>query len=359
MPALMSETFSVLIRSPWIHGPLAFVLWVVGFAITRKILFAAMRRVARRANWPWDAVLVKALSAPLGITILASGLLVLERILPLSKKWDRALDVSLAAAVALAIVLFIDRASSGLLDRLAKHSADLQGARGLIQGTVRGLAAGLGLLIFLDSIGISITPILASLGVGSLAVALALQETLANLFAGLYMVADKPIEAGHFIRLGSGEEGFVSRIGWRSTWIRTGNDSVIIVPNSKLAGSVITNFDLPERELAFGVELAVRYDGDLDRVERVTLEVAREVQATVAGGVPAAAPAVHFHSFGESGARFTVTLRARDFNAVAALKHELVKRIVARYHRDGIAIPFPTRTLDLPPGGLPSAAPRP
>src|SRR5437899_3891451 len=141
--------------------------------------------------------------------------------LPLWKTWDRALDVALGAAVALAMVLFIDRACSGLLDRLAQRSADLQGARGLIQGTVRGLAAGVGLLIFLDSIGISITPILASLGVGSLAVALALQETLANLFAGLYMGADKPIDAGDFIRLGGGEEASGPPSRWRSTRSRT------------------------------------------------------------------------------------------------------------------------------------------
>src|SRR3989442_14378506 len=131
-----------------------------------------------------------------------------------------------AFSITLALVLFVDRVTRGVLDRLASESLVLRGARGLIQGSVRGLVIGLGLLIFLDSIGISITPILASLGVGSLAVALALQDTLANLFAGLYMIADKPIEPGHLVRLPGGEEGYVSRAGWPSPRTRVPNTSI-------------------------------------------------------------------------------------------------------------------------------------
>jgi len=233
-----------------------------------------------------DALVAHALSTPLRIAIVASGLLVLERTLDLSPRWDRALDVTLTAAIVLALVLFVDRATRGLLDRLAGESMVLQGARGLIQGSIRGLTIAIGLLIFLDGIGISITPLLASLGVGSLAVALALQDTLANLFAGIYMVIDKPIEAGQFIRLENGEQGYVTRVGWRSTWIRKPSDSIIVVPNVKLAGSIITNYDLPRKELAVSVDLCVHYASDLGKVERVTLDVARETMREAEGGVP-------------------------------------------------------------------------
>ncbi len=347
---------SDLARSAWVQGPAAFLLWVAFFLIVKRIVFGAMRRVAARTRWTWDAVLVRALSLPLRIAIVASGLLVLERILTPSPAWDRALDVTLALAIVVALVLFVDRGTRGLVDRLAARSAELQGARGLIQGSVRGLAIGLGLLIFLDSIGISITPILASLGVGSLAVALALQDTLANFFAGLYMIADKPIEAGHFIRLEGGEQGFVTRLGWRSTWIRTPNDSVVVVPNSKLAGSVITNFDLPRKGFSLGIDLGVAYDSDLDKVERVTLEVARDVSRTVEGSVPGSEPAVAFQGFGDSGLRLSVSLHVRDFAAANLVRHEFVKRLTARYRREGIVIPYPTRTLELAAGAISGAA---
>jgi len=348
MPSFDAPGWIGDLGSPWILAPAALALWIAALLVLKTIVLGAMRRVAARTRWTWDDIVVRALSAPLAIAIVASGLLVFGRILPLTPEWDRAFDVLLAGAIVLALVLFADRMARGLLDRLATGSSALEGARGLIQTAARALIIGLGLLIFLDSIGISITPVLASLGVGSLAVALALQDTLANLFAGIYIVADKPVESGHFVRLESGEEGFVTRVGWRNTWIRMPANNVVVVPNARLAGSVIINYNLPERELAVPVEAAVRYDSDLDHVEKVTLEVAREAARAAPGGVPGFEPTLAFHTFGESGVRFTVTLRAADITAAPRVRHEFAKRLVARYRREGIAVPYPVRTLDLP-----------
>ncbi len=348
MPAGMipAEWFA----SPWVQAPAVLVLWIVVFLVAKMIVLGAIRRVAARTAWTWDDVLVESLSLPLLIGIVASGLLVFDRILPLAPEWDRAFDVLFAFSVALALVLFVDRAVRGVLDRLAAGSPILQGARGLIQAGLRGLIVGIGLLIFLDSIGISITPILASLGVGSLAVALALQDTLANLFAGVYMIADKPIEPGQLVRLPGGEEGYVTRIGWRSTWIRMTNNNMLIIPNSRLSGGIIINYDLPDREIAVTIPLGVHHGSDLDRVERVTLEVARDVLRGTTGGVEHFEPAVQYQSFGDSAILFQVVLRARQIEAVPAIRHEFVKRVQARYRREGIVIPYPIRTLDFASG---------
>jgi small-conductance mechanosensitive channel len=348
MPPFDAPAWIGDLGSPWILAPAALVLWIAVLLILKRIILGAMRRVAARTRWTWDDVVVRALSAPLAIAIVASGLLVFGRILPLASEWDRAFDVLLAGAIVLALVLFTDRLAQGLLDRLASRSSALQGARGLIQGSARGLIIGLGLLIFLDSIGISITPVLASLGVGSLAVALALQDTLANLFAGVYIVADKPVEPGHFVRLEGGEEGFVTKVGWRNTWIRMLANNVVVVPNARLAGSVIVNYNLPDSELAVLLQVGVHYDSDLEKVERVTVEVVREVMRDVSGGVPSFEPLVRFHSFGDSDIRFTAVARAADFASSHIVRHELVKRLVARYRVEGIIIPYPIRTLDLP-----------
>jgi len=336
--------------SPWLMAPAVLVLWVAVFLVVKKFVLSAMRRVAGSTGWAWDDVLVDALSTPLLITILSSGLLLFGRILPLEPEWDRTFDVLFAFSIVLALVLFADRATRGALDRLSTGSPLMQGARGLIQAGARGIIIGIGVLIFLDSVGISITPILASLGVGSLAVALALQDTLANLFAGLYMVADKPIEPGHMIRLPGGEEGYVSKIGWRSTWIRMPMNNVLVIPNAKLAGGIIINYDLPQREIALTVPVGVHYDSDLAKVERVTLEVGREVQRSVEGAAHDAEPVVRFLGFGDSSIQFNVVLRARDFAGTAEVRHEFVKRLQARFRKEGIVIPYPIRTLDLPPG---------
>jgi small-conductance mechanosensitive channel len=350
MPAIDHLTTIPWASSPWILAPAALVLWIALFLTVKTIVLGALHRVAARTAWAWDDILIDALSTPLLITILGSGFLVFDRILPLEPEWDRGFDVLFAFSISLSLVLFLDRLTRGGLDRLAAGSPALQGARGLIQGSVRGVVIGLGLLIFLDSIGISITPILASLGVGSLAVALALQDTLANLFAGLYMIADKPIEPGHMIRLPGGEEGYVTRVGWRSTWIRMPQNNMLVIPNSKLAGGTIINYDLPQPEVGVSVTVGVHRDSDLVAVERVTLEVAREVQRSVEGAVPGAEPAVRYQEFGESSIQFAVALRARDFAGSHMVKHEFVKRLQVRYRREGIILPYPVRTLDFPSG---------
>src|SRR2546425_264268 len=350
MPSLPGLTPDEWAASPWVLAPAALILWIAVFLVVKTIVLGGVRRVAAKTPWAWDDILVESLSSPLLIAIVASGLLVCDRILPLAPEWDRAFDVLFAFSIALALVLFVDGAVRGALDRLAGASTVLQGARGLIQTGLRAIIVGIGLLIFLDSIGISITPILASLGVGSLAVALALQDTLANLFAGLYMIADKPIEPGHLVRLPGGEEGYVSRVGWRSTRMRMTNNNMLVTPNSRLAGGIIINYALPDREVGVPVSFGVHYDSDLDLVERVTLEVSRDVMRGVTGGVAQFEPALRFQGFGDSAILLQVVLRAREFEAVQTIRHEFVKRLWARYRRERIVVPYPIRTLDFSSG---------
>ncbi|MBI2999799.1 MAG: mechanosensitive ion channel [Deltaproteobacteria bacterium] len=127
-------------------------------------------------------------------------------------------------------------------------------------------------------------------------------------------------------------------------------NNMVVVPNNKLVQSVITNYYLPERELAILVPVGVHYNSDLEKVERVTCEVAREVMQTVPGGVPTFAPLIRYHTFGESSINFTAVLRADEFVGGFLLKHEFIKRLQARYKKEGITIPFPMRTIHFEDG---------
>jgi small-conductance mechanosensitive channel len=211
---------------------------------------------------------------------------------------------------------------------------------------VRIVVLGLGLLILLDSFGVSITPIIASLGVGSLAVALALQPTLENFFAGVQLVIDKPIQVGQFIKLDSGEEGYVHKIGWRSTWVRMLPNNVVVMPNKVLINSKILNYYYPQQDLAVLVQVGVHYDSDLEHVERVTIEVGEEVMKTVQGGVPEFKPFIRYHTFADFSINFTVILRAKEFVDNYLVKHEFIKRLHKRYAKEGIVIPFPIRAIN-------------
>jgi small-conductance mechanosensitive channel len=221
MPELLRNIRAEILFSPWIIGPFVILLFTVIFLGLKKRLLGSIRRhLIGRTNWMWADSIADALSPALSIAILAGGLSLFDRIMPFSARTDHAFDVVLAGLVILALVAFLDRISRRLLIRFASGSAALQGALGLVQGGTRGVIIALGVLIFLGTIGISITPVVASLGIGSLAIALALQDTLANMFAGIYMIAEKPIEAGHFVKLEGGEQGYITKVGWRSTHIR-------------------------------------------------------------------------------------------------------------------------------------------
>ena len=201
------------------------------------------------------------------------------------------------------------------------------------------------LMIILDELGVNVTAAVVAFGIGGLAVAFALQGTLSEFFAGIYLMSDRPVRVGDYIRLDSSQEGYVVDIGWRSTKIRELPNNIIVVPNSKLAGSIVTNYYLPEPEMACLVQVGVSYDSDLEKVERVTIDVAKRVLERVTGGVPEFEPFIRYHTFSDFSINFTVILRAKEYVDRYLLTHEFVKELHKRYREENIVIPYPIRTI--------------
>lgn len=148
------------------------------------------------------------------------------------------------------------------------------------------------------------------------------------------------------MKLDSGEEGSVHDISWRTTVIQTLAGNLILVPNAKLTEMIVTNYTLQERGMAVTIGMGVHYASDLAKVERVTCEVAAEVMREAPGGVPDFIPSIRYHTFGESSINFSVTLRAKTFVDQFPIKHDFIKRIHARFAREGIVIPYPIRALN-------------
>ena len=208
----------------------------------------------------------------------------------------------------------------------------------------------------LDAYDVSITPILTALGVGGMAVALGLKETMENIFAGVHILLTKQIRIGDHIRLEGGAEGQIIDITWRYAKIHTVTNNIIIVPNNKLATSIITNYDMgvtqehSVRDVAFTVTVGVAYDSDLEKVERVTLEVARGVLESLDPNLDisegaATAPAVRFHTFGDSSINFNVNLHTTSFRNQYLIRHEFIKALKKQFDAEQIEIPFPIRTV--------------
>ena len=217
----------------------------------------------------------------------------------------------------------------------------------LLQYIVKGAVYVIGFLIILHELNISIAPMLTALGVGGLAVALALQDTLGNLFAGIQIVASRKLKPGQFIILETGQEGFIRDITWRNTTIETYTETTIIIPNRTVANTILTNTMLPDSRVVVRVFGGVHYNSDLEQVEKVLYDVAKEVATTTDGAIAHIEPLVRFYNFGESSVDFRVAIRAKDYDWQFFVAHTLIKAIHKRFKEEGIVIPFPITTLDI------------
>lgn len=211
-------------------------------------------------------------------------------------------------------------------------------ARKIVNGFIFAITF---ILILKEGFNVEITPLVASLGIAGLAVALALQDTLSNFFAGVYIIADRPIRIGDFIELEDGTKGFVEDIGWRSTRIKTLPNNIVIIPNSKLSQTTITNFYQPGEEMSVVIPCGVSYDSDLRKVEEVTIEVGKEIQKTIPGAVKDFTPFVRFNEFGDSNINFSVILRVNSFVDKYLVIHEFIKLLTERYRKEKIEISYP------------------
>ena len=207
----------------------------------------------------------------------------------------------------------------------------------------------LGGLILLNHFSVSITPILTALGVGGLAVALALQDTLSNLFGGFYVAVAGQVRLGDYIKLNTGEEGYVTDIGWRCTTFRALAHNLIIVPNAKLAQAIVTNYYLPEKRMSASFAVTVGYECDPDAVEQVLAEVLTQAAGEVPGMLEGAGAVGGFRPrIWGGGMGFTANFHVAEFANQFPVRNELRKRVLRRFRAEGIGIPYPSRTVYLP-----------
>ncbi len=342
----MSGLFSPTTLVSYAVPLLVFFATLMAGYVLRRIIFNRLQKWSRHTASPIDDIVIGAVKGPFIIWCVMLGVYfaleisqVPEEIVHMAGKILFALGV-LSVSVAFANIV------TQLINAYSRKVGNAFPVTSLTQNIARIVIFTVGVLIILNGFGVPITPMLATLGIGGLAVALALQDTLSNLFSGFYIIASRQIKVGDYIKLESGEEGYVTDITWRATKIRMLSNNVVLVPNTKLTQAIITNYYLPDTEMAVLVEAGVHYASDLRKVEAVTCEVAKQVMQEVQGGVERFEPFVRYHTFGDSNVKFTVILRAKEFVDQYLIKHEFIKRLHARYVKEGIVIAYPIRAIN-------------
>ena len=307
------------------------------------------RRLAKRrktiTSWGGDDVIVGALRRVILVWFAVGGAWAAIFTLPLTQRLSNLASKTLVSILVMATTIAVARVVADSVRLYALRTQGALGSSSIFVGLARLGIYLLGLLILLQTLGVSITPLLTALGVGGLAVALALQDTLSNLFAGLHIIASRKVRLGDYIKIESGEEGYVVDINWRNTSIRSLPNDIVVVPNAKLAGAIVTNFYQPERETSVVVKACVSYDSDLEQVEQVTIEVADEAMRALNVVVPGFEPTLRYTAFGESSIDFTVTMRVREYADRFELVHLFMKRLHERYQSEGIEIPYPVHRV--------------
>ncbi len=340
-------------------APLAFVAGGLLLGLLfEKIVLKKVKSAVHGGRFRGDDVVVSAIR---GVTTLWFGIggvyLAIVK-LPLDPGVSEVLKDILLVALILSGAIVLARICAGLV---GVYTTRVQGlpSSSLLKNLARIVIFVLATLIVLQSLGVAIAPVIATLGVGGLAVALALQETLSNLFSGVLIIASRQLRPGDFVRLDSGEEGYVADVTWRNTTIRALSNNMVIVPNSKIAQSIVTNFYQPEPRMSVIIPVGVSYASDLARVEEVTVEVATQVMTEIEGGVPEFEPFIRYNNFGAYSIDFSVIMQTREVTEQYRIQHEFIKRLHARYAEEGIEIPFPITTIHTDggeAGALPAGA---
>jgi small-conductance mechanosensitive channel len=329
--------------------PLGIVLGsTAGLLFVRAMLFRVLHQWAMRTETQFDDIIIASIKNPSLLLTVAIGIHLGLSFSDIPEKHLGYLSKSIHIVIILAITL----ASANMAGRLFKNYIQKSNlpipTTGLAYGILKGTILVIGTLICLSVMGISIAPLLTALGVGGLAVALALQDTLANLFAGIHILMEKSIRIGDFVKLETGQEGYIDDITWRTTRVRMLPNNIVVVPNSKLAQSVVTNYYLPEKRMSLLIAIGVSYSSDPEQVERILVEVAKKGALDIPGLLAEPEPFVRFiPGFGESSLDFTLICQVKEFVDQYFAQHELRKRIFKRFNEEGIEIPFPHRTVYL------------
>jgi MscS family membrane protein len=328
------------------------LLVVFGFlllaAIVDRLISGIAARIVARTETDLDDRVLKILHRPVFTTVALIGLVVATRTLDLSAGSVSHINAVIQTLLILIWVSFGLRFSKLVLAAMASHEARFQFAQATTEPLLRNALAVLliiaGAYAILNAWEIDVTGLVASAGIVGLALSFAAKDTLANLFAGIAILTDRPYKIGDYIILDSGERGGVTHIGLRSTRLLTRDDVEVSIPNSVMGNAKIINeaSGVPDR-YRIRVSVGVAYGSDIDEVMEVLLGVA-SAHPTVLS-VPE--PRVRFRNFGDSSLDLELLSWIADPAGRGLVVHELNCEVYRRFAAAGITIPFPQRDLSI------------
>ncbi len=337
---LSSIKFPLVMQNEYLQASLFLLAAWIFASLVYKFLNTLYVKFARKTETHFDDNFLRMVNLPIYYLILFAGIYLALQSLTFIKSYSGFLNTTFFVLAVLLVAISLSTTINTAFTHWLRAHHGVRKTPKLINKIVSGIIYIIGGLIILDFFNVAITPLLATLGVGALAIGLALQPTLANFFAGLRLLSDKSLNVGDFIEIDANNAGYVEDIGWNTTRIRTVLSNTIVVPNSKIADSLLINNSLPKEETIILVDCGVSYDSNLEKVERVTLDVARQIQKEVPGAVETFQPFMRFSKFAGSNIEFSVRLMVEGYVDKYLVTHEFIKALKKRYDKEGIEISY-------------------
>lgn len=328
-------------------------IFLIGALLLRRvvtsIIFGYLRKLAARTTTTLDDKLFPALEAPVATFIMLLGIFAALNVLKLPPGTERLVDYGATIAFSLAIFWGLLRALGALLDHAQEIALNRQmGVAAFmpwIKKTLISVFVVIGVLMVVQSIGYDVKALLAGLGIGGLAFALAAQDTIANLFGSIVVAIDQPFRVGEAVKIGA-SEGVVEDIGLRSTKLRTPARNLIIIPNKTVASEAIVNnsrFTGRRVEQVFGLS----YDATAQQME----EMVGEIRGIITAETEVDASSVHvfFRDFSASSLDIWVAYNVKnpDFAKHMELRQRVNLAIMRAVEAKGLSFAYPTQTLHI------------
>lgn len=314
--------------------------------VFKRFIHHRLKKLTEKTDWKGDDVVFDAIESHIVLWFFLASLNIASNSIPfLNDVYISYLSKIIISVLILSVTLAVSRIGVGLLNFWAeKQGTDLPSTT-IFVNLARIIIISVGVLIILQSLGISITPLLTAMGVGGLAISLALKDTLSDFFAGLHILLSQKVKPGDFVELDSGHMGYVQNITWRHTILMERTNNEVTVPNAKISAAIVKNYDKGDPSFSIRVAVGVSYESDLDHVVKITEEVASNVISQIDGAKKDAPAVVRCFQFGPSSVDLKVYFRGEKYGDQHPIIDEFIRQIHKRFKSENIEIPFPIRTL--------------
>jgi small-conductance mechanosensitive channel len=340
--------FEEYIANDYIRAGIIFLVLIFALRVVASIAERLIIRLVSKTKTDLDDIILKKSSAPITLILLLVSVGIALNEIPIDDilliRIDNVLYSLGVIFIAYLIYVVIDVAIFEVWTKFSKKARiDIGESLGsLIHGTLKIILIAISILYILHIWGVEITPLLAGLGIAGLAIALALQPVLANIFSGVSIILDKSVRVGDLVYL-EGTKGRIDKIGLRSTQLVTFDNELIIIPNTKLAESVIQNIALPEPKTRVVIPFGVAYGSDIEKVKKTVM---KEIK-TIKGVLDDPAPFINFREMADSSLNFKAYFYVPHFGDRFAAEDEANTKIYNALNRAGIEIPFPQMDVHL------------